>query len=82
LFEPVHGTAPDIAGRGIANPLAAILTSALLLRYGLDHGPAATTIESAVMQALADGCRTADLAGGGPALSTVAMTDAVLARLH
>ncbi len=82
LFEPVHGTAPDIAGRGVANPLAAILTSALLLRYGLDHDAAASAIEAAVIQALADGCRTADLAGGGPALGTAAMTDAVLARLH
>jgi 3-isopropylmalate dehydrogenase len=82
LFEPVHGTAPDIAGRGIANPLAAILTAALLLRFGLDHAAAASSIETAVMQALADGCRTADLAGGGPTLGTAAMTDAVLARLR
>jgi 3-isopropylmalate dehydrogenase len=82
LFEPVHGTAPDIAGRGTANPLAAILTGALLLRYGLGHEPAAAAIESAVHRALQDGCRTADLAGKGPALGTGAMTDAVLARLH
>jgi len=82
LFEPVHGTAPDIAGRGIANPLAAILTAALLLRHGLDHEAAASAIEAAVSRALADGCRTADLAGNGPVLGTAAMTDAVLARLH
>jgi 3-isopropylmalate dehydrogenase len=82
LFEPVHGTAPDIAGRGIANPLAAILTGALLLRYGLGHEAAASAIESMVSRTLADGCRTADLAGSGPALGTAAMTDAVLARLH
>jgi 3-isopropylmalate dehydrogenase len=82
LFEPVHGTAPDIAGRGIANPLAAILTSALLLRYGLGHAAAASAIEAAVFRALGDGCRTADLGGSGSALGTVAMTDAVLARLH
>ena len=81
LFEPVHGTAPDIAGRGIANPLAAILTVALLLRHGLNHEPAASAIETAVSRALADGCRTADLAGSGPALGTAAMTDAVLARV-
>jgi 3-isopropylmalate dehydrogenase len=80
LFEPVHGTAPDIAGRGIANPLAAILTVALLLRHGLDHEAAASAIETAVSRALADGCRTADLAGSGPALGTAAMADAVLAR--
>jgi 3-isopropylmalate dehydrogenase len=82
LFEPVHGTAPDIAGKGIANPLAAILTGALLLRYGVGHEAAASAIEAAVFRALGDGCRTADLAGSGPALGTAAMTDAVLARLH
>jgi 3-isopropylmalate dehydrogenase len=84
LFEPVHGTAPDIAGRGIANPLAAILTGALLLRYGLRAEAAAVAVEEAVRRALEDGCRTADMAGTGerPALGTVAMTDAVLARLR
>ena len=82
LFEPVHGTAPDIAGKGIANPLAAILTTALLLRYGLGQEAPAAAIEAAVLQARQDGCRTADLAGGRPALGTAAMTDAVLARLH
>ena len=82
LFEPVHGTAPDIAGKGIANPLAAILTGALLLRFGLGHEAAASAIEESVLRTLADGCRTADLAGDGPALGTTAMADAVLARLH
>jgi len=82
LFEPVHGTAPDIAGKGIANPLAAILTGALLLRFGLRHEAAASAIEESVLRTLADGCRTADLAGDGPALGTTAMADAVLARLH
>ena len=82
LFEPVHGTAPDIAGRGIANPLASILTSALLLRYGLGHDAPAAAIEGAVLRALEDGCRTADMAGAGRAMGTVEMTDAVLARLH
>jgi 3-isopropylmalate dehydrogenase len=81
LFEPVHGTAPDIAGQGIANPLAAILSVALLFRHGLDHEAAAAAIEQAVGRALADGCRTTDLAGSGPALGSAAMTDAVLARL-
>lgn len=79
LFEPVHGTAPDIAGRGIANPLAAILTGALLLRYGLGYDGPAGAIETAVHRALADGCRTTDMGG---ALGTRAMTDAVLARLQ
>ena len=82
LFEPVHGSAPDIAGRGLANPLAAILTGALLLRYGLGCEAPAAAIESAVLRALQDGCRTADLAGGRAALGTTAMADAVLARLH
>jgi 3-isopropylmalate dehydrogenase len=81
LFEPVHGTAPDIAGRGIANPLAAILTGALLLRYAAEHEPAAAAVERAVERALADGCRTADMAGAGQVLGTRAMTDAVLERL-
>ncbi|HYM68546.1 MAG TPA: 3-isopropylmalate dehydrogenase [bacterium] len=81
LFEPVHGTAPDIAGKGIANPLAAILTGALLLRYGAGHEASAAAIEGAVTRALADGCRTGDMAGATPALGTRAMTDAVLAKL-
>ncbi len=81
LFEPVHGTAPDIAGKGIANPLAAILTGALLFRYGLGLERPAAAIEAAVWRALEDGCRTPDLAGDGPALGTAAMTDAVLERL-
>jgi 3-isopropylmalate dehydrogenase len=80
LFEPVHGTAPDIAGRGIANPLAAILTGALLLRYAAEHEAAAAAVERAVVTALEDGCRTADMAGSAPALGTRAMTDAVLER--
>jgi len=81
LFEPVHGSAPDIAGKGIANPVAAILTGALLLRYGVGHEASAAAVERAVTRALEDGCRTADLAGASPALGTVVMADAVLARL-
>lgn len=79
LFEPVHGTAPDIAGQGIANPLAAILTGALLMRFGLGHDTPATAIEQAVLRAIQDGCRTTDMGGN---LGTTAMTDAVLARLR
>jgi len=82
LFEPVHGTAPDIAGRGIANPLAAILTGALLLRYGLGREEPAAAIEAAVLGAVEDGCRTMDMVGATPPLGTAAMTDAVLARLR
>jgi 3-isopropylmalate dehydrogenase len=78
LFEPVHGSAPDIAGLGIANPLAMILSAALLLRHGLGRRDEATAVESAVGRALADGLRTRDL--GGTA-STTEAADAVLAQL-
>jgi 3-isopropylmalate dehydrogenase len=63
LFEPVHGSAPDIAGQGIANPLAMFLSAALMLRHGLAMENEATTVESAVDRALADGLRTRDLGG-------------------
>jgi 3-isopropylmalate dehydrogenase len=79
VYEPVHGSAPDIAGRGLANPLGAILSGALLLRHSLKLEAEAAAIERAVDRALADGCRTADLAGGD--LGTRAMTDAVLERI-
>jgi 3-isopropylmalate dehydrogenase len=63
LFEPVHGSAPDIAGQGIANPLAMFLSAALMLRHGLGRESAATAVESAVERALGDGLRTSDLGG-------------------
>jgi 3-isopropylmalate dehydrogenase len=63
LFEPVHGSAPDIAGQGIANPLAMFLSAAMMLRHGLAMPEAAAALESAVDRALADGLRTADLGG-------------------
>jgi 3-isopropylmalate dehydrogenase len=63
LFEPVHGSAPDIAGQGIANPLAMFLSAALMLRHGLGLDEQAATVESAVDRALAEGLRTADLGG-------------------
>jgi 3-isopropylmalate dehydrogenase len=63
LFEPVHGSAPDIAGQGIANPLAMFLSAALMLRHGLDLESEATAVESAVQRALDGGLRTADLGG-------------------
>ena len=82
LYEPVAGTAPDIAGKGIANPTAAILSAALLLRYSLDDGENAALIERAVDAAYRDGARTVELASGSsPALSTAAFTDAVIERL-
>jgi 3-isopropylmalate dehydrogenase len=62
LYEPVHGSAPDIAGQGLANPLATILSAAMMLRYSLDAGEAANDIEQAVAQVLSKGWRTADIA--------------------
>jgi 3-isopropylmalate dehydrogenase len=79
LFEPVHGSAPDIAGQGIANPLAMILSAALMLRHGLGREADASRVESAVDRALEAGLRTPDL--GGSATTTEA-TDAVLANLE
>jgi 3-isopropylmalate dehydrogenase len=78
LYEPIHGSAPDLAGRGVANPVGTILSAALLLRHSLDLPAAGAALEGAVHEALAAGVRTADL--GGTA-TTGAMTDAVLARL-
>jgi 3-isopropylmalate dehydrogenase len=81
LFEPIHGSAPDIAGRGIANPYAAILSAALLLRYSLRLEEEASTLEAAVAHAIARGALTADLAPPGKAITTRAAADAVLAQL-
>jgi 3-isopropylmalate dehydrogenase len=82
LYEPSHGSAPDIAGKGIANPLATILSAAMLLRYSLDRAPQADRIEAAVRKVLAQGLRTADIAApGAPAVGTAAMGDAVVAAL-
>jgi 3-isopropylmalate dehydrogenase len=81
MYEPIHGSAPDIAGRGLANPLATILSAALLLRYSLRHEAGARRIEAAVSRTLQKGLRTADIAAGGPAIGTRAMGDAVLAAL-
>jgi 3-isopropylmalate dehydrogenase len=78
LFEPVHGSAPDIAGRGVANPLAMILSAALMLRHGFSLEAEAAALESAVDRALAAGLRTADL--GGTA-TTAEATEAVLGEL-
>jgi 3-isopropylmalate dehydrogenase len=82
LFEPVHGSAPDIAGSGAANPLATILSAALLLRHGLALENAADRVDAAVEAALADGLRTADLGGGAAAVGTEAISDRVLGHLE
>ncbi len=83
LYEPVHGSAPDIAGTGKANPIACILSFAMALRYSFDLGAEATRVEQAVEKVLADGVRTADLMGpeGGTPVSTALMGDAVIAAL-
>jgi 3-isopropylmalate dehydrogenase len=82
LYEPIHGSAPDIAGKGIANPLATILAAAMLLRHSLHLETEAQLIETAVRKVLAAGHRTADLvAKGTPSLSTTAITDCVLQQL-
>ena len=82
LYEPIHGSAPDIAGRGIANPIGTILSAALLLRHSLGLETEAQAIERAVIEAVTAGARTADIAVGSERkLSTREMGDAVLARL-
>lgn len=82
LYEPVHGTAPDIAGQGIANPVGAILSAAMLLRHALRLDWEAALVERAVEQVMANGGRTDDLAGTSPALSTSAFGDRVAARIR
>ena len=78
VYEPIHGSAPDIAGKGIANPIGTILSAAMLLRYSLRLEKEAQAIEHAVESVIAGGCRTRDLGGE---LSTTAMRDAVLAHI-
>jgi 3-isopropylmalate dehydrogenase len=81
LYEPIHGSAPDIAGRGLANPIGTILSFGLCLRHSLGLPEAADRLDQAVRAVLADGVRTPDIAAGGPSVSSAAMTDAVLAHL-
>lgn len=78
LYEPIHGSAPDIAGKGIANPIGTILSAAMLLRYSLKMEREAAAVESAVDQAIADGCRTTDLGGK---LGTEQMTSEIKSRI-
>ncbi len=83
LYEPIHGSAPDIAGRGLANPLGAILSVALLLRHSLDLAAEASAVEAAVERAIGAGARTADLARPGEAvLTTAEMGTCVLDELE
>jgi 3-isopropylmalate dehydrogenase len=83
LYEPVHGSAPDIAGKDIANPLAAILSAAMLLRHSFGREADAARIEHAVRSVLASGLRTADIARAGQdKVGTAAMGSAVLAALR
>ena len=81
LYEPIHGSAPDIAGKGIANPLATISAGAMLLRHSLNLEAEAKAIEDAVSVVLNEGLRTADIASGGPSLSTTEMGDRVVAAI-
>jgi 3-isopropylmalate dehydrogenase len=82
LYEPSHGSAPDIAGKGIANPLATILSAAMMLRFSLDQAQAADRIESAVKSVLASGLRTADIySEGTKKVGTIEMGDAVVAAI-
>jgi 3-isopropylmalate dehydrogenase len=82
LYEPSHGSAPDIAGKGIANPLATILSAAMMLRYSLGMTAEADRIEKAVQKVLQQGLRTADIyTEGTQRVSTVQMGDAVVAAL-
>jgi 3-isopropylmalate dehydrogenase len=83
LYEPVHGSAPDIAGRGIANPAAAIASAALLLRFSLELPEAADAVDGALARVIGDGARTADVATAGEeVLTTAAFTQKVVDALH
>ena len=81
LFEPIHGSAPDIAGKGIANPLAAILSAAMALRHSLGLPKEAEAIEYAVDTVVGEGVRTPDIAAGGRSVTTEEMGDAVVEAL-
>jgi 3-isopropylmalate dehydrogenase len=82
LYEPIHGSAPDIAGKGLANPLATILSAAMMFRYSFGRADLADRIEKAVRAALASGLRTGDIAAkGGKAASTAEMGRAVVKAL-
>lgn len=81
LYEPIHGSAPDIAGQNKANPIATILSAAMMLLYAFDEKDAAEAIVAAVDKVLNEGLRTADISRGGEALGTKEMTDKIIERL-
>jgi 3-isopropylmalate dehydrogenase len=82
MYEPIHGSAPDIAGKGVANPLATMLSAAMMLRYSLNQDVAAVRIETAVRKVLAQGLRTPDIyQEGTKKVGTQEMGAAVLAAL-
>ncbi|MBR5931906.1 MAG: 3-isopropylmalate dehydrogenase [Lachnospiraceae bacterium] len=81
LYEPIHGSAPDIAGQGLANPIATILSAAMMLRYSFSLGEEADAIEEAVNKTLEDGVRTADIARGEAHVSTTEMTEEIISRI-
>ncbi len=82
MYEPVHGSAPDIAGKGLANPIAMIASFGMALRYSFDAGAAADRLDAAIAAVLADGFRTADIKSDGCTLvSTAEMGDAIVAAL-
>lgn len=81
LYEPIHGSAPDIAGRGVANPCGMLASVAMLLRHSLGLNAEAEALETAIEAAITDGARTADIAADGASLSTREMTDRVLQRI-
>ncbi|MEG2361309.1 MAG: 3-isopropylmalate dehydrogenase [Christensenella sp.] len=82
MYEPIHGSAPDIAGTGKANPIAMILSCAMLLRYSLDLETEACAVEAAVKNVLASGARTADIAAGGEYITTREISDLILKELN
>jgi 3-isopropylmalate dehydrogenase len=83
MYEPVHGSAPDIAGKGLANPLAMIASFGMALRYSFNMGKEADLIDQAIAGALAKGLRTADIkSAGSTAVSTRQMGDAVIAEME
>lgn len=83
LYEPIHGSAPDIAGRNIANPCGTIASVALLLRHSLDLEEEARLVETALLKVISNGARTADIArGNDPVLSTSAMTAKVVEQIR
>ena len=81
MYEPIHGSAPDIAGQGLANPIATILSSAMMLRMSFNLPDEADAVEAAVERALSAGYRTRDIASGGAIVTCRQMTDQILAAL-